>query len=205
MAKRPDLARRHRERSDLTRRHLLDAAREVLEKRPFHSLTISELTDRAGLSRTAFYRHFTDLAALLSALLAELGGGLDQVADLWEDAPGDDPAAELRPALERLVQSFADHGRLLHAIVDASPMHPEIAEQYSALGEQFARTAAERIRRDVAAGRSQVRDPEEIALALVWLNERYLLARFGRRPLGDPERTTDTLVEIWTRTVYGRD
>lgn len=205
MTQRPDVRRRHHDRREATRRRILDVARQSLEERPFRDLTIEEVARGADLTRTAFYRHFADLEELLLALLDELGAELDLAADPWEAAGGQDTAAQLRSALESLTRLFVVHGRLLRAVVDAAAQHDEVARRYAALGAAFSSSAATRIARDVDAGLSRVADPDEVATALVWMNERYLLDLFGRPPLGDPERAARTLTEIWRRTVYGRD
>jgi hypothetical protein len=70
--------------------------------------------------------------------------------------------------------------------------------------QQFIAVTAERIRAEVAAGRSPVRDPDDIAAALVRMSQAHLLAAFGHRPLADAARPTDTLTEIWSATIYGR-
>ena len=168
------------------------------------ALSIEAVANRAELTRTAFYRHFADLTALLLALLTELGGALDEVADAWEQGVGEDPREELRSALVALTAAFQRHGRLLHALSDASAQHAPVAAAYHSLGVRFSASAAARIAADVASGRSAVANPEQVASALVWMNERYLLDQFGREPFGDPDVAAATLAEIWIRTVYGR-
>jgi AcrR family transcriptional regulator len=203
MTERPDVRRRHRERRLATRRRLLDATAALLEDRPWSEVTLEDVTSRARLTRTAFYRHFRDQRALLLALLEDLGVRLDLVADAWERGDGDH-VAQLRAALVELVGVFHRHGRLLRAVADAATQDREVAQLYAGLGERLSTSAAERIAAEVAAGRSRVSDPEEVAAALVWMNERYLLDRFGRAPLADPARTADALAEVWLATVYRR-
>ena len=202
MTARPDVSRRHRERRELSRRRILDAARELLEDRPWSQVGIEDVTQRAELTRTAFYRHFEDRQALLLAVLDDVGVGLDLVADPWEHAEGD-PVAALRAALRELADVFHRHGRLLRAISDAATQDPKVAAVYADLGARLSASAAQRIALEVAEGRSTVADPEEVGSALVWMNERYLLDRFGQAPLGDPERAAEALTEIWVRAVYG--
>lgn len=205
MTTRPDVSRRHRERRELSRQRLLDAARGLLEDAPPGDLTVEAVARRAELTRTAFYRHFDDLTALLLTLLDELGDDFDEVADAWEGGKEGDPQQALRPALEALVEAFVRHGRLLRGIADASAGHRQVAAAYDALSARFSASAAARIAADVRDGRSRVTDPAQVATALVWMNERYLLHLFGREPLGEPEVAAATLTEIWARTVYGRD
>lgn len=202
MTTRPDVRRRHRERREQTRRRLLDAARELLEDRPWSQIGLEDLARRAELSRTAFYKHFGDQQELLVALLEDVGLRLDLVADPWEQATGD-PARAVANALRDLAWLFHEHGRLLRALADAATQDRVVAEKYAELGARLSRSAAARIATEVAEGRSTVADPVEVATALVWMNERYLLDRFGRPPLGDPDRAAAALTEVWHRTVYG--
>jgi TetR/AcrR family transcriptional regulator, ethionamide resistance regulator len=193
---------RQRRRRQDTRRRILDAARELLEDHPWSEISLEQIMQRADLTRTAFYRHFEDRQLLLLALIDDVGLALDTVADPWEQGDGDSPA-ELEPALRRLTDLYFRHGRLLRAIADAATQDPDLAAFYADLGRRLSESAAARIAADVEAGRSHVQDPDEVAAALVWMNERYLLVRFGQTPLGDPGRAAAALTEIWQRTVYG--
>lgn len=202
MASRPDVSQRHRERRESTRGRILDVARELVEERPWSDISIAMITQRAGLTRSAFYKHFPDRGTLLRALLEELSVQLEAVPDPWHSAK-EDPEELLRGAVRALVATFAEHGRLLHAIADEATQDAEIAGLYAELGAQLSAGVAARIAADVEAGRSTVTDPVEVGTAMVWMNERYLTMRFGRRPLGDPERCSAALEEVWIRTVYG--
>lgn len=176
---------------------------ELLEARPWSEIGLGDVMDGASLTRTAFYRHFADRRELLLAVLEDVGLRLDLVADAWERAAGD-PAEPLSAALRDLADLFHRHGRLLRAIADAAAEDRGVAAVYRELGARLSASTAERITLEVAAGRSAVEDPEEVATALVWMNERYLLERFGQPPLGDPARAAAALLEVWSRTVCCR-
>lgn len=65
------------ERGQRTRRGLTDAALELmLEGRSFDSLSLREVTRRAGIVPAAFYRHFKDMEELGLAIVDECGRGL---------------------------------------------------------------------------------------------------------------------------------
>jgi len=202
MAARPDVRERHREQRENTRGRILEVARELVEERPWCDITVAMITQRAGLTRSAFYKHFPDQGTLLRALLEELSVQLEAVPDPWQSTKGE-PEEVLRGAIRGLVATFAEHGRLLHAIADEATQDAEIAGLYAELGAQLSAGVAARIAADVQAGRSTITDPVEVGTAMVWMNERYLAMRFGRRPLGDPERCAAALEEVWMRTVYG--
>ncbi|ARB45162.1 MULTISPECIES: TetR family transcriptional regulator [Alcanivoracaceae] len=59
-------------RKGRTRQALMDAALDLVAKKaPFSSLSLREVTKKAGVVPTAFYRHFTDMSALGLTLLDE--------------------------------------------------------------------------------------------------------------------------------------
>jgi TetR/AcrR family transcriptional regulator, ethionamide resistance regulator len=201
MASRPDVRERHREQRESTHARILEVARELLEERSWSDLSISQITQRSGLTRSAFYRHFADRGALLRALLEDLSVQLEALPVPWQQAEGD-PRDLLRAAIRALVETFAEHGRLLHAIADEATQDAEIAGLYLDLGARLSAGVAARIAADVEAGRSTIQDPVEVGTAMVWMNERYLMMRFGRRPLADVERCSAALEEVWLRTAY---
>jgi TetR/AcrR family transcriptional regulator, ethionamide resistance regulator len=201
--RRPDVRDRHRRRRADTRRRILEAALALLEDRAWAEVSLDEIMRRAELSRTAFYRHFADRELLLPALLEDVGVRLDEVVAIWAETVGD-PIDGLRGALEALAEAWERHGRLLHAVGDAANHDPAIRAGYMELADRMVGVVAARIAAEVAAGRSAVADPQEVGRALVWMNDRYLEALFGRPPLGDPARAADALAEVWIATVYGR-
>lgn len=193
-----DLRTRRRD----TRRRILDAAAELIESRPWHEIALEQVMAQADLTRTAFYRHFDERSDLLIALLEESGVGDDPAGALWRES--EDPVGSIRAGCEALTDLFVKHGRLLRAAAEAAVEEPAVAEVYEGFADSFVASAAARIEADRAAGRSRVADPAEVARALVWMDERYLLQTFGRRPFRTgPEVAAAALTEIWTGAVYG--
>ena len=185
-----------------TRGRVLTACQELLEQRPWVDIPLEDVMSRAGLTRTAFYRHFEDREHLLLALLEELGLSLNAAGEAWTTGV-DDPLAGLRHGLAELAQTYATHGRVLRALADAAGYDADINARYQELAAALTAAVAGRLRDEIAAGRTHLVDPDETARALVWLNERYLVQTFGRRPFAtDPETAAATLAEIWIRTVY---
>jgi AcrR family transcriptional regulator len=198
-----DLQARRREHRRNARRRLLDAAHRLLESQPWAEISLDDITSAAEVARTAFYRHFEDRQHLLKAMLDDVGLELGHVADDWM-AETDDPAAELRQSLADLTAIFVEHGRLIQAISDTATYDPEISELYSALADGFVTATARRIEADIASGRSQIPEHREVARSLTWMNERYLLASFGRRPFADSVAVTEALATVWISPLYGR-
>src|SRR5262249_24130095 len=89
---------------------LREALIELIEERGFEALTIGELTDRAMVSRAAFYRNYQDKYDLveqifeeaMSALLAAVGDlGREHPAQIWV----------------RFFEHIADYERLYRALL----------------------------------------------------------------------------------------
>jgi AcrR family transcriptional regulator len=86
-----------------TRRALLEAAGVLLDRGGVEAVTLREVGARAGVSRSAAYRHFADKESLLAVLatnaLSELGDFLEVLAN-----SGDSPKQSLRFGLLSLIE-----------------------------------------------------------------------------------------------------
>ncbi len=158
----------------------------------------------AGLSRTAFYRHFDDRDAMLLAMLDEVREHVGATGLAWKSGVGD-PAGELRTGLVELTDAMQQYGRLMQAIADAATYDAGMRTAREELVQAFTDVTAHRIRADVAAGRSSVRAPQGVAEALVRMSESQLLAAFGHPPYPEPSDVAATMFEVWAATIYGRD
>ena len=55
-------------KTDLTKRAITEAFVEVLNEKPLAKITVSDITERCGISRNTFYYHYQDVLALLEEL-----------------------------------------------------------------------------------------------------------------------------------------
>jgi AcrR family transcriptional regulator len=67
------------ESKELTRQALIRAALRLLAQNSFDSLSLREVTREAGISPTAFYRHFDDMEELGLVLVEESFGSLGEM------------------------------------------------------------------------------------------------------------------------------
>lgn len=111
------------EQKDATRDRLLRAAQEVFAERPYAAIPVEEIIQRAGASRTSFYRHFDSKWAVASALCAEV---MPSVWQLWEEL-----AACRRPSeqqlvewLERRIALYHSHRSLFETLQEAAAIEP---------------------------------------------------------------------------------
>ena len=204
MANRAQIREHHRRRREESEREILEAAERLLRERPFRELTVDDLMAAAGQSRTAFYRHFGDRQELLIRLLSDLAGQLYGMAGAWLDG-AQDPRAESLQSFELLIGVYQRHGPLLRAIAEAANHDQLVEEAYARLVQLFIDATVARLERDQAAGRIALPHLRDMAMALVWMSERYLTFTFGQPGAGDTATAVAVLHTIWMRAIYRID
>src|SRR5687767_9825866 len=114
------------------RRGLLDEALATIRTEGVDGLTLREIGARAGVSRTALYRHFADKRALLAVVATEGFRTLrEQLVAAWEEG-GRGPAAfeAMGVAYVRFAVANPAHYRVMFGrFVDALPREPELATE----------------------------------------------------------------------------
>ena len=180
--------------ADVARSRILAAARALLAERPFSELTVGAVMAQAGLARTVFYRHFDDLPSLAPELLPDADDPLvDRIGRRAPERPQD----TVREMVEGLVAVFAEHGRLLRAIDDATRRDPAVAQRMEA-ALAGPRELVERLLR--AAPHPPPR-PAESARLLMATHRAYLLDTFGSGEAAPRARADarDALLALWER------
>ncbi|CAM4277910.1 HTH-type transcriptional regulator EthR [Mycobacterium basiliense] len=81
-----------RRRGDKHRQAILQAVRELLQERPFAELSVSAISNRAGLARSGFYFYFDSKYAVLAQILAEAAEELEELTQYFAPRqPGESP------------------------------------------------------------------------------------------------------------------
>jgi AcrR family transcriptional regulator len=123
---------------------LREALIELIEERGFEALTVGELTDRAMVSRAAFYRNYQDKYDLVEKIFAEAMNALrGAVNDLGQDHP-----AEI---WVKFFEHIAQYERLYRALLgrQGSPwfvlkMRSELADLITTRGHALHQSHASR-------------------------------------------------------------
>ena len=83
-----------RTRGDRQREAIVTAVRELLHERSFADLSVSTISERAGVARSGFYFYFDSKYAVLAVILADASEMLDQLTHNFAPRePGETPAA----------------------------------------------------------------------------------------------------------------
>ena len=106
MTAKPEAQQVRRTRGDRQREAIVTAVRELLQERSFADLSVSTISERAGVARSGFYFYFDSKYAVLAMILAESGELLDQLThDFAPREPGETPEAFVK----RMVGAAAVH------------------------------------------------------------------------------------------------
>jgi TetR/AcrR family transcriptional regulator, ethionamide resistance regulator len=189
-------AKREQARADVLR-----SALELAEDAPFRDVTVDEIARAAGLSRSAFYTHFSDKHELLLAAVGEVADELHRMSDRWWRDEGP-PAERVRKSIEGVVSVYAEHASLLRVAIEVSTYDDEVRAFWMAIMGRFIETTAEHVRSEQRAGLiSDLLEPRATAEGLVWMIERccYIYLARGER---SPEEVVIACAPVWTAALY---
>jgi AcrR family transcriptional regulator len=188
-------------KSDRTRLAILDGALELLWSRPFRDLSVADLMEVTGVSRSAFYRYFDDLYALMETLLLGLEEDIFAVTAPWFSDEGD-PIDSLHESLSGLVRVCHEQGPILRAVADAATSDERLESAWSAFLLQFDDAVTAQIEAQQARGIVPQFEARPIAVALNRMDACLLIHAFGRHPRQNPERVLEAITRIWISTLY---
>lgn len=184
-----------------SRERIVAAATELVRRSSYAELSVDAVMREAGQGRTIFYRHFDDLADLLTRVSREAVEELFEAQRSLVAARPDDATGAVRRALEAAVEVYQRHGPLLRCVAEAAAVDPQIAAGYAAMRSRFDELAEQSLRDVAGPGRTPPANPGETARALNLMNETYLTDAFGREPRVAPETAVQTLTEIWDAVI----
>ncbi len=113
---------KHEIQSQATKQALADSLKELLTKKSFSKITVTELVENCGVNRKTFYYHFEDIYALLRWMLEK-----DMVSVLISEELTTEPEKVIRYALDYINQNRQlltcvinelDHDQLRHFLYE---------------------------------------------------------------------------------------
>jgi AcrR family transcriptional regulator len=116
-------------RGDKQRQAILQAVRELLVEKPFAELSVSTISDRAGVARSGFYFYFDSKYAVLAQILAEAGHELDELTQYFAPrGPDESPAAFAKRMVGSAALVYAHNDPVMSACNVARNTDAEIRE-----------------------------------------------------------------------------
>lgn len=192
-------------RGDVRRAALLDALEGlVLDGRELGSIAVSDVTQRAGVTRSGFYFYFANIPTAVTALGEELLEDARLANEILIDTTIE-PESRIRQALTGLFDAIEKQKHIFRALLAARAVDATLREVWDHGREDYAAPIAELIAAERKAGRAPAgADAQALALTLLELNDRSLeLFVLGIGPAR--KKTIDALVSIWLRSIYATD
>jgi AcrR family transcriptional regulator len=116
-------------RGDRQRQAIVQAVRELLEERPFAQLSVSTISDRAGVARSGFYFYFDSKYAVLAQILAEATHELEELTHYFAPrGPDESPAAFAKRMVGSAAVVYAHNDPVMSACNAARSTDAEIRE-----------------------------------------------------------------------------
>nr|WP_264069912.1 TetR/AcrR family transcriptional regulator [Mycolicibacterium komossense] len=116
-----------RRRGDKQRHAILTAVRELLQEQPFADLSVSTISDRAGVARSGFYFYFDSKYAVLAQILGEVLQELEELTHYFAPRGAEESPSEFA---KRMVGSaalvYAHNDPVMSACNDARNTDAEI-------------------------------------------------------------------------------
>jgi AcrR family transcriptional regulator len=194
--------RRTAGRGDVRRDALLEAFDALLREQSLEEVNVADISNRAGVTRSAFYFYFENKAVAVLALMQGLYDAAAEANELLVKADGD-TETRIRTAITLLFDSVDQTPHTYRALLEARATSGSVREMWDAGRADFAGVIAGMIETERAAGRAtEGPDAEALASVLLDLNDHSL----ERHSLGSgPPRDAhiEAITAIWLRTVYG--
>ena len=185
------------EQSQITKRALLDIAKELFTERGYAHTSTEEVVRRAKVTRGALYYHYRDKAALFEAVFDEVRlGYLQAVKERVQAAEGDLWQRFIVTGCQAFIESVADPSVQRIVYIDGPAVLDWPIEQRRAPGLIFLRNVFEQL---MSEGFIE-RRPLEPLIRLIWVT--FFEAAIYISQVGDNatarKEMTDTLIRLLT-------
>ena len=118
-----------RSRGDRQRDAIVTAVRDLLQERSFADLSVSTISERAGVARSGFYFYFDSKYAVLATIMKDAGDLLDDLTHHFAPRePGEAPAAFAKRMVGSAAAVYANEDPVMTACAAARNTDAEIRE-----------------------------------------------------------------------------
>jgi AcrR family transcriptional regulator len=184
---------------------LLHALGALLDSAPLAQIRITDITNRAGVQRSAFYFYFESKAAAVAEMLGDIYSGILTLNE-WFTEPGGEPTAQLRHGFEANVSAWRGQAKMLVAMLDAVYTDEGVRKVRDHWRAEHIRLITDRIQHDRDAG-LVTSSTAAGTLAQLLLGALFAAMEEDVRACVSGGRTQPTLdtaiAELWSRAIYG--
>ncbi len=198
-------AKRVRRSPEAARAEILEAAESLLRDHDWARVSVDQLMERTGMTRSSFYHYFKSVDEVAVALFARVEGEIRSAVDDWldGDVETDEPERAAVGALTRMFDVWAEHITLMRAMEQAAGRSRAAYEQWrERVVEGYVAQTEAFIGRAIEAGRSDVADPPTLARALILMNLSVATDEARRPEPFSAERLGRSIGRVWASAIY---
>lgn len=193
-----------RSRGDRQRDAIVTAVRELLEERPFADLSVSTISERAGVARSGFYFYFDSKYAVLAVIVAEAMEQLDALTHNFAPRePGETPPVFAKRMVGSAAAVFATNDPIMSACAVAQNTDAQIRELMNDFEDGVIAKIVGLVEQDDGA-RPITDDLPALVRTLTSTTAMTLShdAAFVGRDT-DPGRALDVVERLWLNALWG--
>ena len=193
-----------RSRGDRQRDAIVAAVRELLQEQAFADLSVSTISERAGVARSGFYFYFDSKYAVLAVMLSDAMEELDKLTHDFAPREADEtPEAFATRMVGSAAAMFASNDPVMRACTLAQNTDAQIRELMNDFEDTVIDKIVGLIEQD--AGASPVSDDLPALVRMLTATTAMTLSHdsafVGRGE--DPRRAVDVLERLWLTALWG--
>ena len=195
-----------RSRGDRQRDAIVAAVRELLLERSFADLSVSTISERAGVARSGFYFYFDSKYAVLAVILADAGELLDSLTHHFAPRePGETPVAFAKRMVGSAAAVYANDDPVLRACTVARNTDAQIREMMDDFDDAIIDKLIALLEQDTEARPISADLPALVRTlaATTTMTIAHDSAFVGRG--SDPSRAVAALERLWVCAIWGSE
>jgi AcrR family transcriptional regulator len=193
-----------RSRGDRQREAIVGAVRELLEHKPFSDLSVSMISERAGVARSGFYFYFDSKYAVLAVIVADAMAELDKLTHDFAPRESEETPSEFA---KRMVGSaatvFASNDPVMRACTLAQNTDGQIREIMNDFEDGVIDKIVGLIKQD--SGAQPITDDLPALVRMLTATSALTLSHdpgfIGRGT--NPGRALEVLERLWLNALWG--
>lgn len=191
-------------RGDRQREAIVKAVRELLEQQSFADLSVSAISERAGVARSGFYFYFDSKYAVLALIVAEAMEELDELTHNFAPRePDESPASFAKRMVGSAAAVFATNDPIMSACTVAQNTDAQIRELMNDFEDVVIAKIVGLVEQD--RGARPISEDIPALVRTLTLTTAMTLAHdpafIGRGE--DPQRARDILERLWLNALWG--
>ena len=191
-------------RREATEARILGVAVEVFTEKGYGAATVSDIVERSGLSRGAFYLYYQNKNEIFKALVHEA------VRDLYNIAPASAALGlreRIRESTRQHFLQFSKHRGVLRCLFEVSTVEPELGALHNQYRAEFVRRIEHHLRKAQSAGQCTSFEPRVASYCLGCMigGVAYMWLCADFEPWEQKQRLdpiVDQVTDFWCKTLY---